>query len=199
MRYRGKPGQGGFDEANAVHRKLLAATARSGGNGRGLLSNRWQSFGTLCPPFITPHLAWQMNLQNTKRILRSEWFKLLPIMALAFYLALIPRQDPYALHLDEWSHLAYSNQIIEEFSSLLGYLPADQRNCRVDYSQILSEHHFRNHRPICLSTRSETRIRLGGSLLCHPDTNHGWNPGACFHGSRGYGAALHSAHPLPGL
>ena len=34
-------------------------------------------------------------------------------MALAFYMAFIPHLGyPYPLHLDEWTHLAYSNQII---------------------------------------------------------------------------------------
>jgi len=45
-----------------------------------------------------------------RQIVRSEYLKLIPLMALAFYIAFIPHLSyPYALHVDEWVHLARSN------------------------------------------------------------------------------------------
>ncbi len=56
-----------------------------------------------------------MNQQDVHRALKSDYLKLLPIMALAFYLAFIPHHAyPYLVHLDEWIHLACSNQIISQ-------------------------------------------------------------------------------------
>jgi len=56
-----------------------------------------------------------MGQQDLQRILKSDYLKLLPIMALAFYLAFIPHHGyPYLVHLDEWIHLACSNQIINQ-------------------------------------------------------------------------------------
>lgn len=44
---------------------------------------------------------------------------LLPIMALALYLAFIPHHAyPYLVHLDEWVHLACSNQIISQATTV---------------------------------------------------------------------------------
>jgi len=46
---------------------------------------------------------------------KSDCLKLVPILGLAFYLASIPHQGyPYPVHLDEWIHLACSNEIIKE-------------------------------------------------------------------------------------
>lgn len=56
-----------------------------------------------------------MNWQNVLRILKSDYLKLLPIMALAFYLAFIPHNSYlYPVHLDEWIHLCCSNQVISQ-------------------------------------------------------------------------------------
>lgn len=54
-----------------------------------------------------------MYWQDVRRIVKSDYPKLLLILALAFYLALIPHQShPYAIHLDEWIHMAHANEII---------------------------------------------------------------------------------------
>ncbi|MFC2003652.1 hypothetical protein ACFLV4_06920 [Chloroflexota bacterium] len=45
---------------------------------------------------------------NMQRLARSDYLKLAPILALAFYIAFIPHQNyAYPLHLDEWQNLAY--------------------------------------------------------------------------------------------
>jgi hypothetical protein len=49
------------------------------------------------------------------RLARTDYLKLIPILALAFYMSFIPHLNyPYPLHLDEWTHLACSNEIIKE-------------------------------------------------------------------------------------
>jgi hypothetical protein len=54
-----------------------------------------------------------------KYLLRSDWLKLLLITGLAYYVAFIPHQGyAYPLHLDEWTHLACSNEIITESSAV---------------------------------------------------------------------------------
>jgi hypothetical protein len=59
-----------------------------------------------------------MIQQHIQRVLKSGYPILLPIMALAFYLAFIPHLNyPYPVHLDEWMHLAFSNEIISEASA----------------------------------------------------------------------------------
>jgi hypothetical protein len=56
-----------------------------------------------------------MRWQNFLRWVRSDYLKLVPILALAFYLAFIPHQSyPYLVHVDEWMHLSFSNEIIKE-------------------------------------------------------------------------------------
>jgi len=56
-----------------------------------------------------------MTQRNIHKILKADYLMLLPIMALAFYLAFIPHHVyPYPVHLDEWIHLACSNQIISQ-------------------------------------------------------------------------------------
>jgi len=53
--------------------------------------------------------------QNMGKLAKSDYLKLVPILGLAFYLAFIPHQSyPYLVHLDEWMHLACSNEIIKE-------------------------------------------------------------------------------------
>jgi MFS family permease len=50
---------------------------------------------------------------NIASIIRSDYLKLVPILALAFYIAFIPHQNyPYPVHLDEWNNLAYSQALI---------------------------------------------------------------------------------------
>ncbi len=59
-----------------------------------------------------------MNWQNIYRTLKSDYVKLLPIMALAFYLAFIPHHNyPYLVHLDEWMHLAYTKAMLQAGST----------------------------------------------------------------------------------
>jgi hypothetical protein len=56
-----------------------------------------------------------MNLGRIRRALQFKYLLLLLVMALAFYIAFIPHQaDPYPVHLDEWIHIASSNQIINQ-------------------------------------------------------------------------------------
>ncbi|MFC1915832.1 hypothetical protein ACFLW4_03975 [Chloroflexota bacterium] len=48
------------------------------------------------------------------KVVTSDYLKLVPILGLAFYLASITHQGyPYLVHLDEWVHLACSNEIIK--------------------------------------------------------------------------------------
>ncbi len=50
---------------------------------------------------------------NIKQLAKSDYLKLLPILALAFYIAFIPHLNyPYPLHLDEWNKLALSEALI---------------------------------------------------------------------------------------
>ena len=43
---------------------------------------------------------------------------MLPIMALAFYIAFIPHQGyPYPIHVDEWVHLAFSKAMVQAGST----------------------------------------------------------------------------------
>jgi hypothetical protein len=56
-----------------------------------------------------------MHWQNLLKWARSDYLKLVPILGLAFYLAFIPHQNyPYPVHVDEWTHLSCSNEIIKE-------------------------------------------------------------------------------------
>ncbi len=60
-----------------------------------------------------------MALPNADRILKHDYLILLPIMALAFYLAFIPHRDYLIpVHFDEWTHLALSKEIIKEASAV---------------------------------------------------------------------------------
>jgi len=59
-----------------------------------------------------------MNLHNIWQLVKSDNLKLLPIMALAFYIAFIPHNDyPYAVHIDEWVHMAYTEAILKAGSA----------------------------------------------------------------------------------
>lgn len=54
------------------------------------------------------------NMINIRRLAKSDYLKLVPILALAFYIAFIPHQNyPYLVHLDEWIHLARSNAMLQ--------------------------------------------------------------------------------------
>jgi hypothetical protein len=56
-----------------------------------------------------------MNWQNIRRRLRPDYLILPLIMVLGFYMAFIPHLSyPYPVHLDEWIHLACSNQVINQ-------------------------------------------------------------------------------------
>lgn len=56
-----------------------------------------------------------MFWQNCLKWVKSDYFKLIPILALAFYLAFVPHQSyPYPVHVDEWDHLSCANEIIKE-------------------------------------------------------------------------------------
>lgn len=55
-----------------------------------------------------------MFRQLAKRIIKSDSGRLIPILALGFYLTFIPHLDyPYPLHVDEWVQLAYSETILQ--------------------------------------------------------------------------------------
>ncbi len=56
-----------------------------------------------------------MNWENIYKIIQSDYLKLLPIMGLAFYIAFIPHQSyPYPVHIDEWFHWAFADEIINK-------------------------------------------------------------------------------------
>ncbi len=58
-----------------------------------------------------------MNLGSVHRISKFDYLMLLPILALAFYIAFIPNQNyPYPVHIDEWVHIAYSNSLLQDGS-----------------------------------------------------------------------------------
>jgi hypothetical protein len=54
-----------------------------------------------------------MSWQNIWRLAKSDYLKLLPILALAFYIAFLPHHNyPYPVHIDEWVHLASSKALM---------------------------------------------------------------------------------------
>ncbi len=59
-----------------------------------------------------------MKLYRIHRIIKFDHLLLIPIMALAFYIAFIPHLDyPYPVHIDEWFHLAYSKAMLNAGST----------------------------------------------------------------------------------
>ncbi len=55
---------------------------------------------------------------NTCRAAKLDYLMLVPIMALAFYIAFIPHHNyPYLVHIDEWMHLTYSKAILQAGST----------------------------------------------------------------------------------
>ena len=62
-----------------------------------------------------------MNWQIVIRTLKSDYMKLVPILALAFYLAFIPHLNyPYPVHLDEWMALESSEKLLKEGGFIIG-------------------------------------------------------------------------------
>jgi hypothetical protein len=60
-----------------------------------------------------------MSWHRVYRLVKSDYLKLILILGLAFYVAFIPHQGyAYPVHIDEWIHLACSNEIIDEASTL---------------------------------------------------------------------------------
>ncbi|MFC1983984.1 hypothetical protein ACFLVO_03115 [Chloroflexota bacterium] len=48
------------------------------------------------------------------KLVSSDYSKLVPILALAFFITFIPHITyPYALHIDEWAHIAYTNALLD--------------------------------------------------------------------------------------
>ncbi len=51
---------------------------------------------------------------NTRDIFKFDYLMLLLIMGLSFYITFIPHQNyPYAIHVDEWKHMAYSQAMMQ--------------------------------------------------------------------------------------
>jgi hypothetical protein len=51
-------------------------------------------------------------MTTVRRWVGSDYFKLLPVLALAFYIGFLPHQSyPYPVHLDEWNNYTYSQAI----------------------------------------------------------------------------------------
>ncbi len=59
-----------------------------------------------------------MRWQNMWQLAKTDYLKLVPILALTFYLVFIPHLNyPYPVHVDEWVHLAYSKAILASSST----------------------------------------------------------------------------------
>lgn len=55
-----------------------------------------------------------MNSGIICRLAKSDYIKLVPILVLAFYMALIPNLNyPYPVHIDEWVHIAHNNALMQ--------------------------------------------------------------------------------------
>jgi len=53
-----------------------------------------------------------MSWGTVRKIARSDYVKLVPVLGLAFYTAFIPHLNyPYPIHIDDWVHLALSRAI----------------------------------------------------------------------------------------
>ena len=62
-----------------------------------------------------------MNWQDIWWLAKSDYLKLLPIFALAFYLAFILYLGfPYPVHIDEWIHLALSEAVLRAHNTTYG-------------------------------------------------------------------------------
>jgi|GEM_PF-469809 len=59
-----------------------------------------------------------MDCDNRRQFATVDLLKLLPILALAFYIAFIPHQHyPYPVHWSEWNHLAYLKAMLQAGST----------------------------------------------------------------------------------
>ena len=59
-----------------------------------------------------------MNPDSIHKVLKLDYVLLLPVMALAFYIAFIPHVNYlYPVHIDEWVHLAYSEAMLSAGST----------------------------------------------------------------------------------
>jgi len=48
------------------------------------------------------------------KLVSSDYIKMIPILALAYFVTFIPHITyPYALHIDEWVHIAYTNALLD--------------------------------------------------------------------------------------
>ncbi|MFC1909219.1 hypothetical protein ACFLXD_05135 [Chloroflexota bacterium] len=55
-----------------------------------------------------------MEGRDIWRLAKSDYLILVPVMALAFYIAFIPNLNyPYPVHIDEWVHIAFINSLLE--------------------------------------------------------------------------------------
>jgi hypothetical protein len=60
-----------------------------------------------------------MSWHGVYQLIKSDYLKLVFVLGLAFYVAFIPHQGyAYPVHIDEWIHLAWSNQVIDEAGAL---------------------------------------------------------------------------------
>ncbi|MFC1874073.1 hypothetical protein ACFLYX_02090 [Chloroflexota bacterium] len=51
---------------------------------------------------------------NTRDIFKFDYLMLLLVLGLSFYITFIPHQSyPYAIHVDEWKHMAYSQSMMQ--------------------------------------------------------------------------------------
>jgi len=65
-------------------------------------------------------MDFPMSWQSIWQLAKSDYWKLLPILGLAFYIAFIPHQNyPYPVHIDEWVHLAYSEAMLQAGSTTI--------------------------------------------------------------------------------
>lgn len=57
----------------------------------------------------------KIDRQKLLKLVKSDYVKLLPILAFAFYITFIPNINyPYAVHIDEWRHIAHANTLMSE-------------------------------------------------------------------------------------
>lgn len=89
-----------------------------------------------------------MVQENIHKIPKSDYLILPFIMGLAYYLAFIPHQSyPYLVHLDEWIHLAASNQIINQATTVgltnpwFGGAPNDNQVFEIGFHLFLAVFH----------------------------------------------------------
>ena len=72
-----------------------------------------------------------MMRKDMWQLAKADYWKLLPILGLAFYIAFIPHVNyPYPVHVDEWVHLAHANAIMGAASTTY----ADPFSGQISYS-----------------------------------------------------------------